>query len=151
LRVATWNIDWARRARVHAQQAEVIARAAADVWVLTEARADVLPPRWASATSAMIPTANSNSTEDAGFFAIVGAPELRCVDVPELPTAAAALVPIAGQRWLVLGVFVPWRRNVPPLPEGAAPDAENGPAQWRMVLTQLDAALERLSPLVVRR
>jgi hypothetical protein len=37
------------------------------------------------------------------------------------------------------------------LPEGAAPGADDGPAQWRMVLTRLDAALERLAPVVDSR
>lgn len=150
VRVATWNIEWVGRARVRAQQAEVIARVAADVWVLTEARADALPDGWESATSALIPASsgNSSSAKDAGFFAIVGAPELRPVAVPELPTAACALVPIDGQTWLVLGVCMPWRLDAPPLPEGTAPGAEDGPAQWRMVLTRLDAALKRLAPLV---
>lgn len=153
VRVATWNLEWARRARARPVQAEVIATAAVDVWVLTEARPGVLPKGWGSVTSADIPPAagNSRSAGDAGCFAVVGAPELDPVAVPELPTAACALVPVAGQIWLVLGVCMPWRRDGPPLPEGAAPGAEDGPAQWRTVLTRLDAALERLAPDVDSR
>lgn len=153
IRVATWNLEWAERSRVRSQQADVIARAAADLWVLTEARPDVLPEGWLHVTSTDIPPAAgaSDSFRDAGYFAVIGAPELRKVEVPELPTAACALVPVAGQTWLVLGICMPWRRDAPPLPEGAAPGAADGPAQWRMVLTRLDAALERLAPLVDSR
>jgi endonuclease/exonuclease/phosphatase family metal-dependent hydrolase len=52
---------------------------------------------------------------------------------------------------MVLGVCMPWRRDAPPLPEGAASSAEGGPAQWRTVLARLDAALERLAPSVPSR
>lgn len=150
LRVATWNLEWARQGRARSKQAEVIAAAAAAVWVLTEARPSVLPHGWLSATSADIPAApsRSGSLGDAGCFALVGAPALEPVVVPELPTAACALVPIDGQIWLVLAVCMPWRLDAPPLPEGAAPGAEGGPAQWRAVLARLDAALERLTPAV---
>ncbi len=150
VRVATWNLEWARRGRVRPQQAEVIAKVAVDVWVLTEARPGVLPEGWKSVTSAAIPPAagSARSAGDAGCFAVVGAPGLSPVAVPELPTAACALVPVAGQTWLVLGVCMPWRRNAPPLPDGAAPGVQDGPTQWRTVLTRLDAALERLAPAV---
>ena len=150
VRVATWNLDWAKHVRARPQQADVIARAAADVWVLTEARPSVLSGGWASAASAEIPPAagRGRPARDAGCFAVVGAPALEEVAVPGLPTAACALVPIAGETWLVVGVCMPWRRDAPPLPEGAAPGAEDGPAQWRKVLTRLDAALEQLTPAV---
>jgi hypothetical protein len=152
-RIGTWNLEWAGQARVRPQQAEVIAQAAAHVWVLTEARPDVLPHGWYSATSADIPSAakDDRSAADAGCFAVVGAPELERVAVPELPTAACALVPIAGQIWLVLGVCMPWRRGRPPLPESTAPGAENGPAQWRTVLDRLDETLGRMAPVVDSR
>ena len=152
IRVGTWNLEWANRAHVRPQQAEVIADAAADVWVLTEARANVLPHGWSSATSADIPSAvNERRSGDAGSFAVVGAPELEPVAVPELPTAACARVPINGQSWLVLGVCMPWRRGSPPLPDGATTGAQSGPAQWRTVLARVDAALGRLAPTVPSR
>lgn len=125
----------------------MLAGAAADVWVLTEARPGVLPAAGRARSGADLPSAaNSRSARDAGCFALIGPPELERVAVPELPTAACALVPVAGQIWLVLGACMPWRRDAPPLPEGAAPGAEDGPAQWRTVLTRVDAALERLAP-----
>lgn len=78
-RVATWNLEWAQRADVRAQQAQVIAGAAVDVWVLTEARHSALPEGWESAASAGIPSATGNlrPASDAGCFAVVGAPTLR--------------------------------------------------------------------------
>lgn len=60
-------------------------------------------------------------------------------------------MPVADQIWLVLGVCMPGRRGAPPLPEGAAPGAETGPAQWRTVLDRVDAALARLAPAVDSR
>ncbi len=130
MRVATWNLEWTKRAHVRAQQAEVIRGAAVDVWVLTEARPNVLPEGWESAASADIPSTASNLrlSGDAGCFAVVGAPVLDSVALPELPTAACVLVPVIGETWLVLGVCMPWRRDAPPLPEGAAPGAHDGPA-----------------------
>lgn len=150
IRVGTWNLEWAEQERVRSRQADVIAEAAANVWILTEARPSVLPHGWSNATSADIPSAarNSRSAGDAGCFAVVGAPELAPVPVPELPTAACALVPMAGQMWLVLGICMPWRRDAPPLPEDAATGAETGPEQWRTVLARLDAVLERLAATV---
>jgi hypothetical protein len=149
-RVATWNLDWGRRSRLRRDQAGVIAAAASDVWVLTEAGCDALPDGWASVASAEIPLAAGASglVGDSGYFAVVSAPELEEVAVPELPTAACARVQLAGQTWLVLGVCMPWRRNRPTLPEGAAPGADDGPAQWRTVLDRLDTALERLAATV---
>jgi hypothetical protein len=124
--VATWNLEWGRRERVRQQQAKVIAGAAVDVWVLTEARPDVLPKGWVFAESADVPAARdrTGSAGEAGRFAVVGAPGLSGVDVPELPTAACALVPVRGHTWLVLAVCMPWRRDAPPLPDGAAPGAQ---------------------------
>lgn len=112
--------------------------------VLTEARAEVLPDGWSCASSVSIPL----SQKDGGCFAVIGAPQLHRVAVPELPTGAAALVNIAGQCWLVVGVCMPWRNNAPPLPSRAAPGATDGPSQWRSVLGSLDLALRRLSGLV---
>lgn len=145
MRAGTWNLEWAERGPMERQaQAQVLVELNVDLWVLTEARADVLPEGWASAASAPIPLDN----KDGGCFAVIGAQHLERVVVPELPTGAAAVVSTAGQRWLVLGVCMPWRNNAPPLPPQAAPGAVDGPGQWRSVLASLDLALQRLCGLV---
>ncbi len=120
--------------------------------MLTGAIPSVLPEGWGCVHSADIPPTGPSrrSRQDPGCFAVVGAPELQCLTVPELPTAACALVRSNGTTWLVLGVCMPWRRNAPPLPDGTAPGAHDGPAQWRTVLKRVDAVLERLTPHVGR-
>lgn len=145
MRAGTWNLEWAARGPAERErQADVLAALRPDVWVLTEARADVLPQGWASASSEPIPL----DRKDGGCFAVVGAPHLEPVDVPNLPTGAGGVVTTHGERWLVLGVCMPWRNNAPPLPPGAAPGAVDGPNQWLSVLASLDLALQRLSGLV---
>lgn len=149
MRVGTWNLEWAERSRLdRLRQAEELAGARADVWVLTEARPDVLPEGWQSTASANIPPTEGIGAghRDWGCFAVVGAPELQSLAVPELPTGACALVSIDGEDWLVLGVCMPWRMGVPPLPPNAAPGAQDGPARWRAVLDRVDAVLFRLTP-----
>lgn len=120
MRAGTWNLEWAAREPVERErQAEVLAALRPDVWVLTEARADVLPEGWASTSSAPIPLGR----KDGGCFAVLGAPHLEPVAVAELPTGAGAVITTHGQRWLVLGVCMPWRNDAPPLPPGAASGA----------------------------
>ena len=153
VRLSTWNLEWVERDETErSRQAKVLERIGADIWVLTEARPSVLPEGLQSTSSADIPSpgADLRSRADAGCFAVVGARDLKPLSVPELPTAACALVPVAGETWLALGICMPWLRNAPPLPDGTAPAAHDGPAQWRTVLTRLDAALERLAPRVGR-
>ena len=98
------------------EQQQRISGMNADVLVLTEARIRAIPHGYKSATSAFIPTDGSDA-----LFAIVAAAELESLPVPELPTAAAALVTHNAQTWLVVGICMPWRQGAPPLPPDAAP------------------------------
>ena len=121
------------------EQQQRISGMNADVLVLTEARIGAIPHGYKRATSAFIPTDGSDA-----LFAVVAAAELESVPVPELPTAAAALVTHNAQTWLVVGICMPWRRDAPPLPPDAAPPGVSGPDAWRHVLDQLDACLHGL-------
>jgi len=111
-----------------------------DVWVLTEAVVGSVPPVHAGvALSAAMPGVDSGAC-----FAIVSAAALHVIALPEVPTAAAALVHTSAGDQLVVGVCMPWRNNAPALPPSAAPGQDTGPEQWHHVLGQLDKAMGRL-------
>lgn len=138
MRLATWNLDSSRAsARTAERQRHHVERVGADVWVLTEASASSTPAGHAAVPSAVVPGGTQH-------FAVLTAQAVRPLAVAEVPTAAAGVATVGGQDWLVVGVCMPWRRDAPPLPTGAAPAAATGPEQWRAVLGHLDAALTRL-------
>jgi hypothetical protein len=136
----TWNLEGVDGESPKGRgQRQRISEMNADVLVLTEAGTSAIPDGYKVATSTSIPIDGSNA-----HFAIVAAGELKSVQVPELPTAAAALVTHKAQTWLVLGICMPWRKDAPPLPPDAAPPGVSGPEAWRHVLDQLDACLHGL-------
>jgi endonuclease/exonuclease/phosphatase family metal-dependent hydrolase len=137
MRAMTWNLEGADGESAKGrEQRQRISEMNADVLVLTEARISAIPHGYKHATSAFIPIDESDA-----HFAIIAAAEPESVQIPELPTAAAALVTHNTQTWLVVGICMPWRRDAPPLPPDAAPQGISGPEAWRHVLDQLDACL----------
>jgi hypothetical protein len=140
VRFATWNLERADPSRpVGEVQREAMSRVAADVWVLTEALPSAVRSGYRTALSAPM------LTEDGGRFTVVAAERLTCMELPEVPTRAAALVEVDGSAWLVVGVCTPWRAGAPALPPEAAPQATTGTEQWIAVLDGLDRGLRRLA------
>jgi hypothetical protein len=121
-------------------QAGHIATVGADIWVLTEASPCSVP----STHKAMAPSVWMPGVKSGACFAVVSAEDLDVIDVPEVPTAAAAVVHMGSEDWLVVGVCMPWRINAPTLSPHAAPGKKTGPEQWLHVLEQLDEAVGRL-------
>jgi hypothetical protein len=142
VRIATWNLEQAQPSSAAGQlQARVMADVAADMWIVTET-----PTRFPLANFAAAPGTPMIGTKPARFTTIA-ARELTPLVLPEVPTGAAALVGQPGERWLVVGVCMPWRAGAPTLPPGAAPEGATGPQQWQHVLARLDAGMTRLRAL----
>ncbi len=147
--VATWNLEQATaESERGVAQAKQIAAVGAEVWILTEACSGSAPTSHKTALSAAMPGVKSGA-----HFAIIAAANLEPLDLPELPTGAAAVVHASTGDWLVIGICMPWRKNAPALPPDAAPGANTGPEEWHHVLGKLDEAINRLSsmnlPIVV--
>lgn len=140
MRALTWNLEQVDgESPKGRRQRQMISQRNADVVVLTEASVNVIPDGFHAEASAHMLFVATHAR-----FAIIAAADIKPLPVPELPTAAAAVVNHGGGAWLVVGICMPWRRNAPCLPPDAAPSGANGPEAWLHVLDRLDLALALL-------
>ncbi len=115
IRIGTWNLDWAYPA--HEQDyISVLAKHPADVWVLTETTAAVVPPGFEHHRPAPIRPRDDTDkwTQDSTWVSIWSRWEVKAIPVhadPHRVTCARIAVPGVAPL-LVYGTVFPWNSDV---------------------------------------
>lgn len=121
LRIGTWNLEHARSARHDAVRLNVLERANADVWVLTETNDRVSLRGYAACHSAPRPS----STPGGRWVSIwTRLPILEVLQVQDCSRAAAARIASPVGELLAYGTVLPWHADV------GEPPIEPKPAAW---------------------
>ena len=113
--IGTWNLDWARRSEPHAY-AQVLADHPCDVWVLTETRDEISPPKFAHSVSAAVRPRDDRRkwTPTSRWVTIWSRWRMSAVttEMDDGRTACARVAGPDGQKLLVYGTVLPWSADV---------------------------------------
>lgn len=112
MRVGTWNVEYARGAEKNRRRLELIRRANADVWVLTETHDELsLEPSYRCASSTPRPD------KPGGRWVTIWSrlPPSRVLATSDPCRTAAVLLPTSRRPLIVYGTVMPWGADRGPL------------------------------------
>lgn len=112
MRIATWNLEYARGAEKNRRRLELLAEADADVWVLTETHDQLdLAAAWGSSWSAVTSTPRPDRTAERWVAIWCRLPIRHAVPTTDPCRTAAALLETPSGPLLVYGTVLPWHSD----------------------------------------